>query len=239
MIINENEKLVRFQTLINYQFKDVNLLKQALTTPKLGNESGIPHYQVLETLGDAVIKLIFSLKLYKKGEHNAGELTKMKQCLENNKTFLMIANKIGLEQYIFASKKQQIKDTKVLADSFEAICGALYLDSDLTNVEEKVINIYFQDWESIIKESSIFNKNKLLEFLQSKYKFTPIIRCEFQNFGPQNALKWIAMNPKIYDQKKQLLIEFPELKSKYFKSKEEAEQDLYFKMLKSLKKESK
>jgi len=240
MLNSVSEKLNEFQKLINYKFKNEDLLKQALTTPKLGNELGTPHYEVLETLGDAVIKLIFSLKIYNKGADDPGELTKMKQCLESNRTFSTIAHKMELEKYILASKKQKIIGTKTLADSLEAICGALYLDSrsDLNTVEEKIINEFFQDWDSIIKESSIFNKNKLLEYLQSIYKLTPVIKCDFKNFGSDHEPKWIAMNPKIYNQNKQLLIKLPEeLKSKSYKSQNQAEQELYLKILKYLKKQ--
>jgi ribonuclease-3 len=235
-----SEKLNEFQKLINYKFKNEELLRQALTTPKLGNELGIPHYEVLETLGDAVIKLIFSLKIYKNGADDPGELTKMKQCLESNRTFSMIAHKMNLEKYILASKKQKIIGTKTLADSLEAICGAVYLDSnsDLRTVEEKIINKFFQDWDSIILESSIFNKNKLLEYLQSIYKITPVVKCEFKNFGTDHEPKWIAMNPRVYNQKMQLLIKLPkELKSKSYKSQNQAEQELYLKILKYLKKQ--
>jgi len=55
-------KLNRFQDLISYQFKNPKILLQALTTPQYGNENKLPYYEILETLGDAVIKLIFSLK---------------------------------------------------------------------------------------------------------------------------------------------------------------------------------
>ena len=58
------DKLNRFQDLIRYQFKNPKILLQALTTPQYGNENKLLHYEILETLGDAVIKLIFSLKMY-------------------------------------------------------------------------------------------------------------------------------------------------------------------------------
>lgn len=232
------EKLNDFQKLIKYNFQNEDLLRQALTTPKLGNELGITHYDELEIIGDAVIKLIFSLKLYHKGERDPGDLTKMKQILESNKTFIMIAQKMELDKYIFTSGKQQIKGTKTMADSLEAICGAIYLDSNLDTVENKIINIYFQDWDSIIKDSTIFNKNKLLEFLQSKFKLTPKIKCDFKNFGSDHKPKWVANKPRIYNQKNQLLVELPaELESKSYKSQNQAEQELYLKILRYLKKQ--
>ena len=56
------DKLKLFQEFINYQFQNPEILLEALTTPLYGNENNLSHYEILETLGDAVIKLIFSLK---------------------------------------------------------------------------------------------------------------------------------------------------------------------------------
>ncbi|MFX0073014.1 MAG: ribonuclease III domain-containing protein [Candidatus Hermodarchaeota archaeon] len=233
----DEQKLGQFQKFIDYRFKDINLLKQSLTTPKLGNELGVPHYEVLETLGDAVIKLIFSLKLYRKGKNDPGELTKMKQCLENNQTFSTIALKMDLNNYIFTSKKQQILGTKTLADALEAVCGALYLDSNISIVEKKIINRFFEDWDQIIKDSSIFNKNQLLEYLQRKYRITPIVKCEFINKGSDHNPKWIAIKPNIFNKENELLVELPkDLKSKAYKSQVQSEQDIYEKILRYLKK---
>ena len=94
------DKLKLFQELINYQFQNPEILLEALTTPQYGNENNLGHYEILETLGDAVIKLIFSLKIYNSGENDPGRLTKTKQCLENNQTFFKVATEIELWKYI-------------------------------------------------------------------------------------------------------------------------------------------
>jgi len=73
------DKLKQFQEYIRYQFKNPKLLLQALTTPQYGNENNMSHYEILENLGDSVIKLIFSMKLYNEGEDDPGNLTKTKQ----------------------------------------------------------------------------------------------------------------------------------------------------------------
>ncbi|GAH70980.1 unnamed protein product, partial [marine sediment metagenome] len=137
--------------------------------------SSLPSYQILETLGDAVIKLIFSLKLYSKGEIDPGNLTKTKLRLEDNKTFHKIAMGMELWKYIFSSKKQRVKDSLILADVFEAICGAIFIDSgnNLEVVEKIIIDRFITDWESLIKESPHLYKNQLLEYLQNKFKVTP------------------------------------------------------------------
>ena len=89
----------------------------------------------------------------------------------------------------------------------------------------------------MIKDSTIFNKNQLLEFLQQEYRFNPTIESEYDRKGPDNDLIWIAKNPKIFDPNKKLMYELTGLTSIESKSKQKAEQDLYLKIYKKLKKE--
>jgi len=229
--------LVQFQDFIIYRFNKPEILLQALTTPQLGNERNILHYQILETLGDAVIKLILSLKLYFKGEVDPGKLTQTKQRLEDNQTFKKVAIEIKLWKYIFASKKQRVKDTSILADVFEAICGAIFIDSgnNLQVVEKIMIDRFITDWESLIKDSPHLYKNQLLEYLQNKFKITPTIKLEYENLGSDNDAYWLAKNPKIVDSNQKELIKVPNyLKSDKFKTKLEAEKNISLKILKYL-----
>jgi ribonuclease-3 len=234
---NIEDKLNQFQDFISYQFKKPKILLQALTTPLFGNENKVPHYEILETLGDAVIKLILSMKLYNKGEDDPGNLTKTKQRLEDNKTFLKVAKEMELWRYIFASNKQKIEDTSILADVFEAICGAMYIDSDnnLKLVEQKILDKFFYDWDSLINQSPHLNKNQLVEHLQDLYKFTPEIKFEYERRGPANDSRWIVKNPKILDQDQNKIIELPTtLRSGEHKRKKDADKDLSLKILKYL-----
>ncbi|MFX1269744.1 MAG: ribonuclease III domain-containing protein, partial [Promethearchaeota archaeon] len=231
-------KLIGFQKFIDYKFNNSEILLQALTTPQFGNENDLPHYEILETLGDAVIKLIFSLKIYNKGEVDPGKLTRTKQCLENNRTFSKIALNMKLNNYIFSSKKQTIEGTSVLADAFEAICGAIYIDSNynLKLVEQKIIDRFIKNWDLFIEESSNFSKNELLEFLQNKLKLTPSITYEYEKLGPQHNLRWIAKNPKILDQNEEEIIKIPlNLESRQFNTKKDAEKELSEIVLRYLK----
>ncbi len=238
MFEREGEKLKKFQELINYNFNNEDLLRQALTTPLLGNETNRSHYdQILETLGDSVIKTIFILKKFKEKIGDPEIITKTKQAIENDVTLTLIAeNYFNLEKYVFKTISQNVKGTRILADVFEAICGAVFLDSDLnvTVVENSIIDVFYEDWELIIMNTSIFNKNILLEYLQQKFRITPSVRSQFEKYGPDHDLKWIAKNPKIFDQNDQLLpIKLPlDLKSEAFKSKKDAEQDLFIKIYK-------
>ncbi|MFX0075262.1 MAG: ribonuclease III domain-containing protein [Candidatus Hermodarchaeota archaeon] len=234
------EKLIKFQEFISYRFKDPYLLFQALTTPQYGNQNYIPHYEILESLGDAVLKLIFSLKLYDEGLDDPGDFTKTKQRIEDNQTLLKVAKEMELGKYIFISNKQKLEGTTILADVFEAICGAIYLDSnnDLKVVEQKMLNRYFSDWDSMIEQSPHLYKNQLLEYLQNIYKFTPKLLFEYERLGPLNDTRWIAKNPRIIDQTQDEILKIPStIRSEKFKRKKDAEKDLSLKILKYLQEE--
>ena len=234
------DKLNRFQDLISYQFKNPKILLQALTTPRYGNENKLPHYDILETLGDAVIKLILSLKLYNKGEDDPGNLTKIKLRLEDNRTFLKVADEMELWRYLIASNKQKIEGTSILAEVFEAICGAIYIDSgnNLKIVEQTMIDKHFYDWDSMIKDSPHLYKNQLLEYLQNIYKITPELKFEYEKLGPDNDSRWAVKNPKILDQNHNTIIELPTpLRSEEFRRIKDAEKDLSLKILKYLQEE--
>jgi ribonuclease-3 len=234
------DKLKQFQDFIRYQFSNPSLLLQALTTPQYGNQNNLPHYEILENLGDSVIKLIFSLKLYNEGEDDPGNLTKIKQRLEDNQTFIKVAGEIELGKYIFASNSQIIEGTSILAEVFEAICGAIFLDSnyDLYVVEEKILDRYFSEWYSMIEQSPHLYKNQLLEYLQNLYKITPKLEFEYRKLGPNNDPRWIAKNPRIIDQNQYEIIELPStIESKEFKKKKDAEKDISLKILKYLQEE--
>ncbi|MHA1294283.1 MAG: ribonuclease III domain-containing protein [Promethearchaeota archaeon] len=241
MFEREKEKLKEFQKIIKYKFNNEKLLRQALTTPLLGNETGRSHYdEILETLGDSVIKTIFILKKYEEKIHDPGLITKTKQAIENDNTLSFIAsNYFHLENYIFKAEKQILEGTSILADVLEAICGAIFLDSDLniSLVEEKIVNIFYKDWDLIIKNTTIFFKNMLLEYIQKKKRFTPKIIFEYEKLEFHNTVMWKANSLKIYSPKNVLIYNLPEnLKSGLCKSKREAEQELSKIVLNYLKK---
>jgi ribonuclease-3 len=241
--MTKKEKIRKFQEFIDYKFKNEVYLVQSLTTPRLANETNAPSYEFLETLGDAVIKLIFILKIYQKGIDDPGKITKSKAQLESDNALKKVANKINLQEFIFKSGKQQIRGTRILADVFEAICGAIFLDSNqnFNLVEEKMITPFFEDFDLIIKNSALNIKSELLEFLQGKFKTGIKINLEYEESGLAHSPTWIARNPKILDLNTQkILTNLPKnIISSKFKSKPDAEKDIYFKILEYLKSKEK
>ena len=166
MLPNEIKKVRKFQELIGYKFQNEELLIQSLTTPRFANESEkeLDSYEFLEILGDAVIKIIFILKLYENGIKDPGDITKIKANLESDTALKEIANKLKLDMFIFNAKKEVVKDTRILADVFEAICGALFLDSDydINLVKIKMINPFYENLDFILNSTFFPTKNDLL-----------------------------------------------------------------------------
>ena len=128
----------KLETKIDYQFKNKDLLKCALTHKTYAFESKIPieYNERLEFLGDSVLNLIISEKLYRINKYfSEGELTRHRAIYVNNVFLANIAKKLDIGSYILFGKgeKQQkgyLNPTN-LANTLESIIGAIYLDSNL------------------------------------------------------------------------------------------------------------
>ncbi len=126
--------------MIGYKFREAEYLENALTHSSFANErksKGIsyPSNERLEFLGDAVLEIVVSEYLYKHFKnYSEGALTKIRQYLVCEKTLASIAADIGLGDYIHIGRGEELTDCrnrpKVLADTLEALVGAIYLDSE-------------------------------------------------------------------------------------------------------------
>lgn len=229
------EILNKFQEYIHYQFNDQKLLKQALTTPKLGKETNSDHYEILETIGDVVLKLIFSLKMYHQGIKYPATLTRNKLCLENNQNLINVASNMGLDKFIFKANKQEVVGTSIMADVFESISGALFLDSNanLNIVEEKIINRFMKNWDELMDHSLQFAKNNFLEIIQEKLRFTPNLEFLYEKLEQGNYIKWKVKGIRILDSGGKEIYTIPESITSYFyETRKEAEKDFCLKALK-------
>ena len=149
---------------IGYTFRDVTYLENALTHASFANErksKGIsyPSNERLEFLGDAVLQIIVSEYLYKQfKKQSEGALTKIRQYLVCEKTLASIASEISLGEYIHVGRGEELTDCrnrpKVLADTLEALVGAIYLDSQSFSEEgarEAVIALFASEIEKAEK----------------------------------------------------------------------------------------
>lgn len=174
-----------FQTFakkLEYSFNNINLLIEALTHRSYLNEhreyTG-SHNERLEFLGDAVLELAATDFLFKKFPAKPeGELTSYRAALVNTVSLSESAQLLGINDYLLLSKGEA-KDTGrardvILADAFEAIIGAIYLDSGFASAEEFIAkNLYNKIDEVIEKRSYQDAKSRFQELAQEKRGFTP------------------------------------------------------------------
>ena len=130
------QDIAGLQKRIGYRFKDASLLQVALTHSSLTNENKArkivtPCNERLEFLGDAILQIYISEYLYAAyPECKEGELTRFRQHLVCEATLARMAGKISLGDYLCLGKGEETGRTRpaVLADAFEALLAALYLD---------------------------------------------------------------------------------------------------------------
>ena len=162
---------------INYKFKDIELLKLALTHKSFDNKS---NNERLEYLGDSILNSSISKYLYLKfPNQREGLLTRMRSFIVKGETLTKKANELKLNQYIEISKgTANLSDHRkfsILEGSIESIIGAVFLDSDWDNVDNFILELFANEL-SIIEANQEFrdSKTELQELLQSKKLKLPI-----------------------------------------------------------------
>ena len=170
---------------IKLKFKNKDLLTKSLTHKSFNKED---NNEKIEFLGDRVLGLVIAKKLLEiYPDEKEGILDKKFASLVNKKTCLEIAKKLELQKFILTfnlSYKTKIIEDKVLADSCEALLGAIYLDRGFSTVEKIILDL----WSTQIKQSVITQidaKTKLQEFSLKKFKKLPTYKI-ISNTGPRH-----------------------------------------------------
>ena len=170
---------------INIKFKDNKLLIKCLTHKSFDK---INNNEKIEFLGDRVLGLVIAKKLLELyPNEKEGVLDKKFSFLVNKKKCLKNGKKINLEKYILISnpKNKSLKiEDKVIADSCEALIGAVFLEKGLIGAERFILNL----WKKNIKESIITQidaKTMLQELSLKKYKKLPTYKI-ISNTGPRH-----------------------------------------------------
>lgn len=226
----EGRTIMAVEERLGYQFRDKNLIIEALTHKSFKKPY---NNERLEFLGDAVLDLVVGEYLYRKFPDVAeGELSKMRASLVSEKGFERLALNLKLGEFIFISvaeenNKGRIK-ASLLSNAFEAVMGAVYLEAGLEWVREFVEKllerVYPQiDMQSIFKDY----KTTLQELTQARFGVTPeyvLLRA----FGPDHK-KEFEVSVKVHERT---------LSSASGKSKKEAQQKAAQIALEILTKES-
>ncbi len=167
--------LDRLQRRLGYQFRDVGLLKQALTHRSAYHL----HNERLEFLGDAVLQVTMSDALYHRfPKVNEGDLSRMRATLVRGKTLAEIAIEFELSDHLILGpgelKSGGFRRESILADAMEAIIGAVHLDSDIETVRQLGLVWYQSRLEkSQPGVSQKDPKTRLQEYLQGRKQPLP------------------------------------------------------------------
>jgi len=169
------------QTRLGYQFHDEKLLKLALTHPSIAHEQDTPtpHNQRLEFLGDSILGLVLSRDLYEKfPEADEGSLTKSRAKLVNSSALHTHACAISLGDYLILSRGEELTGGRerpsTLADAYEALLGAVFLDAGFETTREIILREFSDDFGSLDEPAGIDNpKGELQELLQTRSNRAP------------------------------------------------------------------
>ncbi len=171
-LVNANVHIL--EERLGYTFHDSALLEQALTHPSVAHEKQRYHVdnQRLEFLGDAVLQLVITEYLYAKfPKEPEGPLTKLRARLVSRDALKAQAQALDLGRHLIMGRGEEASGgrtrTSSLADAFEALIGAIYLDSDFVRTREFILREMETALASVLEEPVDVNpKGQLQEILQ-------------------------------------------------------------------------
>lgn len=223
------EVIKKIEKRLGYQFRDKNLITEALTHKSYKKTY---NNERLEFLGDAVLDLVVGEYLYEEFPTvNEGELSKLRAALVNEKSFEKLAIELGLGEALFISLAEENNNGRtkpsLLSNAFEAVIGAIYLETGLVWVRDFVVALLNSVYKEInIESMSQDYKTSLQELTQAHFGITPEYTL-VRSFGPDHKKEFeIALK---VDQRS--------LAKAKGKSKKDAQQKAAQKALKILEKE--
>ena len=215
------------------KINDIKLLEESLTHRSYLNESKIKvsSNERLEFLGDSILSFVVSTYLFKTyPQYNEGKLTNLRSLLVNTKTLAEISRECDLGSKLRLSKGEEEsggrENQSLLADTFEAYLGALFLDQGIVEAEKFIISSVIPRTEDFIQKNMLKDpKSRLQEYVQSKKQFSPIYKVLSEE-GPAHARRFtvgVFVNDDLIGEGKG-------------KSKQEAEEQAASKALETIKK---
>lgn len=170
-----------FEQSIGIKFKDKNLLQQVFIHRSYLNEHkslGIGHNERLEFLGDAVLELAVTQFLYEDYDRPEGELTNWRSALVKGESLSFEAKRIGMDALIKTSRGEAKNTGKardlILANAFEALIGAIYLDQGFQAADRFIKENVYYKIEDILEKQLYFDpKSRFQELSQERFSITP------------------------------------------------------------------
>ena len=166
---------------IGYHFRDKNLLKAAVTHSSYANENrgGLAYNERLEFLGDAVLQLVTSEKLYKENPNMPeGKMSKTRAALVCEDALANYSKQIELGRFMFLGKGEDNTGGRerpsILADAFEALIGAIFLDGGIAPAKRFILrflndkNLHMHDYKTLLQEIIQQNPGERLSYIVVK-----------------------------------------------------------------------
>ena len=188
-----------FEEKIGYSFSEKKLLESAFTHRSFINEKegrGKEHNERLEFLGDAVLELIITDFLFNKfPKEPEGVMTSYRAAMVNTDSLSAAAQRIEAEKYLMLSRGEKLEKNKgrdhILANTFEAVMGALYLDGGFDNTRRVVSTFLFPFIDEIISKKLYKDpKSYFQEKAQEIKKQTPYYQL-IREVGPDHDKEFI------------------------------------------------
>ena len=177
-----NNEYTALMDKLGYRFRDPRLLEKALTHSSYANEGrhGLESNERLEFLGDSVLGFVAAKYLFEKETGPEGELTKLRAAVVCEKALCSYSRELGLGDYLLLGKGERLtggaERPSILADAFEAVIAAMFLDGGLEPVRGFVLRFvekeannqrkrHFKDYKTTLQEIVQQNPEEKLEYI--------------------------------------------------------------------------
>lgn len=171
-----------FEKSIGYKFKNINLLKTALTHTSYAHDRKIESNEKLEFLGDSILEFVTSKYLYNNYRNlREGEMTKVRATVVCEKSLYEVAVRHNFSDFLYLGKSELHctignKKTAILADSVEAVIAAIFMDSNIEEAEKFILdnlkkqieiaskNVGMKDYKTVLQEKLQAHGNVKIEY---------------------------------------------------------------------------
>lgn len=193
------DNISKLEKKIGIRFNNKDLLQQALVHRSYLNENpdfSLEDNERLEFLGDAVLEIVVTEYLYQNYPNPEGELTNWRAALVNTKMLSEKADCLGMNNYLLLSRGEAKDEGRarqyILANTFEALVGAIFLDQGYKKVSQFIKKEILKELPKIIKQKLYQDpKSSFQEESQDKFGLTPVYKV-IKEWGPDHAKQFIV-----------------------------------------------
>ncbi len=199
-----NKLYSEIEKILDYKFKDINLLDEALThssIKKNNKQKKVFNYERLEFLGDRILGFVISDLIFKKFPNfQEGDLSIILQKYTNAKFLSNVAISLELNKFVVVQKGDRLeKKVSIMSDLIESIIAAIYIDSNLENAKHFIEKKIFNN----LKSQKVIDKHPktlLQEYSLKYFKMIPVYSVE-EKSGPDHDPKFkvnVSINSQNY-----------------------------------------